>query len=107
MKKKGQNKLINLFIVIALFCFGFIIYRVSFLTISNEVEGVNLKEFADSRSIVSKTIYAKRGNIYDQNGETLATTVSSYTLIAYLDPSRSEGESKLYHVKDKKLLLRN
>ena len=102
MKKKGQNKLINLFIVIALFCFGFIIYRVSFLTISNEVEGVNLKEFADSRSIVSKTIYAKRGNIYDQNGETLATTVSSYTLIAYLDPSRSEGESKLYHVKDKK-----
>lgn len=102
MKNKGQNKLINLFIVIALFSFCFIIYRVSFLTISEKVDGVNLKEFASNRSIVSKKIYAKRGNIYDQNGETLATTVSSYTLIAYLDPSRSEGESKLYHVKDKK-----
>ena len=102
MRKKEHNKLINLFIVVALFCFGYIIYRVSFLALSPEVDGVNLKEFADSRSIVSKKIYAKRGNIYDQNGESLAINVSSYTLIAYLDPSRSEGESKLYHVKDKK-----
>ena len=103
MKKKGQvNKLINLFILIALFCFAYIIYRVSFLALSKEVDGVNLKEFADSRSIVSKTTYAKRGNIYDADGKSLAINVSSYTLIAYLDPSRSEGESKLYHVKDKK-----
>ena len=103
MKKKGQgNKLINLFILIALFCFAFIIYRVSFLALSKEVDGVNLKEFANSRSIVSKKTYAKRGNIYDVDGKSLAINVSSYTLIAYLDPSRSEGESKLYHVKDKK-----
>ena len=102
MKKKGHNKLINLFIIIALFCFVYIIYRVSVLTLSEKVDGTNLKEFADSRGIVSKTIYAKRGNIYDQNKETLAINVSSYTLIAYLDPSRSEGENKLYHVKDKR-----
>ena len=103
MKKKGTgNKLINLFIVTSLFCFVYIIYRVSFLALSKEVDGTNLKEFADSRSIVSRKIYAKRGNIYDVNGESLAINVSSYTLIAYLDPSRSEGESKLYHVKDKK-----
>lgn len=100
-KRKQSNKLINLFIVLALFCFGYIIYRVSYLALSPEVDGVDLKEFADSRSIVSKKIYAKRGNIYDVNGESLAINVSSYTLIAYLDPSRSEGESKLYHVKDK------
>ena len=103
MKKgKQNNRMINLFIVLALFCFGYIIYRVSYLALSPEVDGVNLKEFADSRSIVSKDIYAKRGNIYDVNGEALAINVSSYTLIAYLDPSRSEGEDKLYHVKDKK-----
>ncbi len=102
-RAKQSNKLINLFIVIALFCFLFLSYRVSFLALSKEVDGVNLKEFADSRSVVSKKIYAKRGNIYDSNGEALAINVSSYTLIAYLDPSRSEGESKLYHVKDKKM----
>ena len=101
-KSKHSNKLINLFIMIALFCFVFIIYRVSFLALSKEVDGVNLKEFASSRSIVSKKTYAKRGNIYDKDGKSLAINVSSYTLIAYLDPSRSEGESKLYHVKDKK-----
>ena len=28
---------------------------------------INLKEFADSRSIVSKKIYAKRGNIYEKD----------------------------------------
>lgn len=103
MKKSiTNNKLINLFIVFALFCFLFLIYRVSYLSLSKKVDGVNLKEFADSRSVVSKSIYAKRGNIYDSSGEALAINVSSYTLIAYLDESRSEGEDKLYHVKDKK-----
>lgn len=103
MKKSiTNNKMINLFIVFALFCFFILIYRVSYLCLSKKVDGVNLKEFADSRSVVSKTIYAKRGDIYDSNGESLAINVSSYTLIAYLDESRSEGEDKLYHVKDKK-----
>lgn len=99
---KHSNKLINLFIVLALFCFLILAYRVSDLALSKEVDGVNLKEFASSRSVVSKNITAKRGNIYDSSGEALAINVSSYTLIAYLDPSRSEGEDKLYHVKDKK-----
>ncbi len=104
MKKKGQsNTLINLFILIALFSFVYIVYRVSFIALSKEVDGVDLKEFADSRSIVSKKIYPKRGNIYDVEGKSLAINVSSYTLIAYLDPSRSEGEKKLYHVKDKEM----
>ena len=101
-KSKISNKLINLFIVIALFCFLYLVYRVAYLGLSKEVDGVNLKEFADSRSVVSKKIYAKRGNIYDSNGESLAINVSSYTLIAYLDESRSKGEDTLYHVKDKK-----
>ena len=103
MKKgKVSNKLINIFIVFALFCFLILVGRVSYLGLSKKVDGVNLKEFADSRSVVSKKIYAKRGNIYDANGEALAINVSSYTLIAYLDASRSEGSSELHHVKDKR-----
>ena len=101
-KSKYNNKIINIFIVIALFCFLILIYRTAYLSLAKEVDGVNLKEFAQSRSVVSKTIPAKRGNIYDRNGEALAINVSSYTLIAYLDESRSEGEDELYHVKDKK-----
>ena len=101
MKKKvHNNRLINLFIVASFFCFALLIVRLSFLTLSNEIDGVSIKDFAKSRNTVSKTIHAKRGNIYDKNGEPLAINVSSYTLIAYLDPKRSEGEKKLYHVKD-------
>lgn len=97
---KHNNKTINIFIVFALFCFLLILARVGVLTLAKEVDGVNLKEFADNRSIVSKEIRATRGNIYDKNGEALAINVSSYTLIAYLDESRSEGEDELYHVED-------
>ena len=100
-RAKYNNRVINIFIVFALFCFAILIYRVGVLSLSSEVEGRNLKEFADSRSVVSKVLPSTRGNIYDRNGEPLAINVSSYTLIAYLDPSRSEGETKLYHVQDK------
>ena len=102
MNESKNNKIINIFIVLALVSFLVLIGRVFFLALSKEVDGVNLKEFASTRSVVSKTISATRGNIYDKNGEALAINVSSYTLIAYLDESRSKGEDKLYHVKDKK-----
>ena len=101
-RKTNKNKIVNTILVLALFCFGFLIFRLAKLTLNKEIDDINMKEFADNRSVVNKTLNAKRGSIYDVNGETLAQNVSSYTLIAYLDPIRSEGESKLYHVKDKK-----
>ena len=103
MNGRYNNKVINIFIVVALFCFLILVYRVSYLTISDEVDGVNLKEFAANRGVVSKTLHATRGNIYDVSGQPLAINVSSYKLIAYLDESRSKNESKLYHVKDKEM----
>ena len=101
-KKTNKNKIVNTILVLALFCFAFLIYRLAKLTLNKEIDNINMKEFADNRSVVNKTLNAKRGSIYDVNGETLAQNVSSYTLIAYLDPIRSEGEKELYHVKDKK-----
>ncbi len=100
-KSRNNIKFSKIFIVLAFFCFGLLVYRVGFLTTATIVDGRNIKEFATARSVYENTIFAKRGNIYDNNGDILAQNVSSYTLIAYLDPSRSEGESKLYHVKDK------
>lgn len=101
MKRVYNNKIINIFIVFTLFCIVVLIARTGKLSLSNEVEGRNLKEFAKSRSVVADKLPSTRGNIYDKNGEALAINVSSYTLIAYLDPSRSKGEKKLYHVEDK------
>lgn len=101
-KKKVKKQAINIFLLLAFFCFLVFISRLSYLALATDIDGINMKEFAASRSIYSSTISAKRGNIYDKYGNYLAQNVASYTLIAYLDPARSEGEDKLYHVKDKK-----
>ena len=102
MNKNKNIKMINFFLIFVLICFFVFLFVLSNMIFKDSYEGTNLKEFADSRSVVKKSINAKRGSIYDSKGDSLALNVSSYTLIAYLDESRSENESKLYHVKDKK-----
>lgn len=74
-----------------------------YLSISPNVYGINMDNFASLRNTYSGTIYAKRGTIYDNDNNILATDVNSYTLIAYLDPSRTGSSNTLYHVKDKEL----
>ena len=66
------------------------------------IDKIKINSYAIRRNIVKTSIPASRGTIYDVNGDVLAQNVSSYTLIAYLDPSRSENQKKLYHVEDKK-----
>lgn len=104
MKKKvklNNIKFSNGLIVIALLFFVAIICRISFLSLSSEVDGINLQKFASNRTNKKETLTAKRGSILDVNGNVLAENVSSYTVIAYLDESRSEGAKTPQHVVDK------
>lgn len=104
MKKKvklNNIKFSNSLIVIALLFFVAIIIRISYLSLSNEVDGINLQEFASNRTNKNELLKAKRGSIFDVNGNVLAENVSSYTVIAYLDESRSEGAKTPQHVVDK------
>lgn len=93
VESKNANIVLLLFVVI----FLLLLYRAGILSLSKEVDGINLDTFAASRTTQHDTILAKRGTIYDINGEALAQNVYSYTLIAYLSPSRGEGN----YVKDK------
>ena len=86
-------------IILLLFCA--IIWKVAYIGLSKKVDGINIKEFADNRNTQEDVLYAKRGTIFDKNGEVLAQSVNSYTLIAYLDPKRTENEKKPKHVVDK------
>lgn len=102
MKKKKQiNKndvgYSNKWYFFLFLMFLVLLLRVTYLSLSSEVDGINLKEFASKRTTRYETISAKRGTIYDINGEALAQNVYSYTLIAYLSDSRGEGN----YVKDK------
>ena len=99
-KVKGV-KVSNLALLCAFVFFGILIYRVSYLSLSSEVDGINLQKFAKNRTTKITPLPAKRGTIYDANGNILSQDVSSYTLIAYLDPRRTTDEKNPQHVIDK------
>ena len=71
-----------------------IICKLSYVVLSDKVDGINLKDKSASISTVKKTLYANRGNIYDINGEELASTVNSYTVIAYLNSNKTNVSDK-------------
>lgn len=91
----------KLVFIIGLLLFCAIIARLIYLNLSPEIDGINLKKFANNRNTTKETLYATRGTIYDSNNEILAQTVDSYTLIAYLDKSRSKNQKRPQHVVDK------
>ncbi len=105
MNKKSRNKInTNVFwYILGLFFIMFIILiaRMSYLSLSSKIDGINLKKFASKRTTYKEIIPAKRGTIYDCNGNVLAQNVSSYTLIAYLDAKRSKDSDVPLHVVDK------
>ena len=106
MKRKvkyGISMHINLKITLIIFSFLFaiVVAKLSFVVLSNDVDGIDLREFADNRNTTKQTIYASRGSIYDVNGDELAKNVKSYTVIAYLSSSRTKNEKKPEHVIDK------
>ena len=83
-----------------LFCV--LIGRLIYLNLADKVDGINLKKFSKNRNTTKETLYATRGTIYDKNDEILAETVDSYTVIAYLDSSRSKNSTTPKHVIDKR-----
>lgn len=106
MKKKKKRiknniKYSKIVIFTSLFLFACMILRVAQLGLSSEVDNVNLKELASKRTTKKEILTAKRGSIYSSNGDTLAQNVSSYKLIAYLDPKRTTDKKKPQHVVDK------
>ena len=104
MKRKVNVNKIKLNKLVLMFIFLFfivVIGRISFLALAKEIDDVNIKQFVANRNTRKKTVYARRGTIYDSVGNTLAQTVNSYTVIAYLSESRSEGFKTPQHVVDK------
>lgn len=101
MKKKVTVKVPKVIIFIVAFLFVVIIFRLSYVSLSNSIDGIDLHEFAENRNTKSDVIYAKRGNIYDKDGNTLASVVNSYTIIAYLDEKRTTDKKNPEHVVDK------
>ena len=72
------------FCIFLVFIFALFIQYI-YLSISPIIYGINMQKFADNRSTYSSLLPAKRGTIYDSQGNVLAQEVSSYTVIALLE----------------------
>lgn len=98
-KKKWNYPIIcfSIFFVIITILF----LQFCYLSLSKNVYGINMKQFAASRNTVTSMLTAERGTIYDIEGNVLAQNISSYTLIAYLDSSRTTDDKHPEHVVDK------
>lgn len=84
-----------LFIMLCLFV------QFCYLSLSKNVYGIDMKAFASNRNTVTSILTAERGTIFDTHGNVLAQNITSYTLIAYLDSTRTNDESNPKHVVDK------
>lgn len=85
-------------IVLLSFLFAF---RVMYLCLTDyKVGDSTISAFIESRNTEEEIILPKRGSIIDVNGNVLAEDVASYTVIAYLRESRSEGSDVPLHVVD-------
>lgn len=100
-KRKNNIRYSKIIVLGSLLLFCLMIGRVIQLGMSNEIDGTNLKQLASNRTTRTDTISALRGSIYSANGDVLAQNVSSYKLIAYLDPKRTTNKNKPQHVVDK------
>ena len=100
-KRKNNIRYSRLVILGSLLLFCVMIGRVIQLGLSKKIDGIDLATLASKRTTRTDVITALRGNIYSSNGDVLAQNVSSYKLIAYLDPKRTTNPKKPQHVVDK------
>lgn len=104
MKKKNNNKVrVNkILLVIVFFLLCTFIIRLSYLCLGDyKVEDSTITAFIKKRNIEEEKILPTRGDIKDINGNVLAQTVASYTVIAYLSEDRSKDSDEIRHVVDK------
>lgn len=82
------------------FCLIFLFVSYTYISLSPKVFGINISKFALTRNTYETVLKAKRGTIFDSENNTLALNVYSYTVIAYLEPSRTVDINDPKHVVD-------
>ncbi|MDO4500653.1 MAG: penicillin-binding protein [Erysipelotrichaceae bacterium] len=95
---KRSNRMLRIIYTIALIAVLLCVINV-FLVAIGKIHirsNTSLNSYVQSVSLVSETIYAKRGNIYDANGQIVAQDEKTYDIICYLDSSRKRGNKPAY-----------
>lgn len=70
--------------------------RMIYVVAGGQVAGTSLKEKTQELYKGEEVVQAKRGTIYDRNGEVIAEDSTSYSIYAVLSESYVSGNTKLY-----------
>ena len=81
--------------------FTLFIVRFAYIAINKDVQHVNLRSQAEQIYTQQRIIQARRGDIYDSEGNPLATDTSRYTLYAVLDRTQKSSDGKPLYVKNR------
>ncbi|MCJ7839547.1 penicillin-binding protein [Lederbergia sp. NSJ-179] len=102
MSNHKKNRNIGAAVFFIIFSLLFFVLIVRFVTIqsSGEVKGKVLAAEAEKLHLREGVLKAKRGSIFDQNGQVIAEDSESYTLVAVLDKSLTTDKKKPRHVVD-------
>ena len=102
-RKININRIKSNYILMLIILAIFIVFilRLTYLcTVDYKVGDSTITAFIKNRNTTEEIILPKRGTIKDNKGNILAEDVVSYTVIAYLDKSRSKNSSTPKHVVD-------
>ena len=73
MKKKNNTiNISHLILVVLILSFCAIIFKLSYISLAKEIDGINLTEFVKKRNTDTEIIRAERGSIYSGDNELLA-----------------------------------
>ena len=90
------------FFLVAAIIFILFTVRFSYIAIFKDVQNHNLKSQAAKLYTSSQVIQAKRGTVYDADGNPIATDTSKYTVYAIIDSSYRSASGNALYVTNKK-----
>ncbi|RLQ95835.1 penicillin-binding protein [Falsibacillus albus] len=105
MKSNKVNRNVGAAVLFLIFGLLFFVLIVRFLTIqiTGQVEGKALAAKAAHKYLRSEILDAKRGTIFDQNGEVIAEDTDSFSLVAILDKKMTTDPDHPHNVVDPKM----
>ena len=97
---KRSNRMLRIFYILAVVAVILCVINTLIVCIAKVHlrSGTSLNSYVQSVSLVSETLRAKRGNIYDANGQIVAQDQKTYDIVCYLDSSRTNGSKPAYVV---------
>lgn len=102
MRRSKSNKKIVFISFLYSLIMALIVINVFFVSVLNihPLSGTNIKIFADNRTVVNEEIIAKRGNIYDSDGNLIAQDIDAFNIICILSKDRPGLDGKPAYVVD-------